>query len=266
MLTRKRAREKPDKCFQFDPVMYAVTTFLSWVECGCVAQLNKRFSQRFWKYLLGCKHRAHQWICFSVKSYVWMSKYRDDLRYQHIVLYSKHRLFCSLQVPRIAYLRVCDGSQTIRLPKSIEGLCWSGGSLPDLHHVGNLTYKPYSLIFLCSIPKRIQTLEIILANLSLRYLPHLPNLQVLRLTNLVDLQDIEYLSAKCPQLHTVILNSIGEGLAKLQVHTLVVNIPNCTDLHRLADIQVQELDVSRCSKLTNFLPVNHIPRVIKYSQ
>jgi hypothetical protein len=276
MLTRKRQRYTEiqyrfnlltsQQSNQFHPILEAVTKFLKFKDCSNVAKLNTRYHLTTWIYILKSKNREiREPIDVNCKSILWLEKYNTSLKNQHLRL-------LSIQHDDYNYHKYRHNEDLVSFENEQVAIF-----LAKQQQIYGFTFGPprhISVHFQIEILKNYKDLkELTWFSEYINDLPYFPNLESLTLESLClryssSLFSFEWLSRQCPRLKTLIISDhtikdmtgIGTTIKKMTIDS-----KNLTSLESLRNVNLEELDVSKCMYISDFSVVAHIPIVKKFT-
>lgn len=263
MVTRKCVRDavqrKKIDCYicEFHPIMQAVAQFLSMKDCAHVANLNRDFSVKTWIVVLRCSDRVNEYIRVNKRSWAWIEKYSQELRYQKLRIADHFGKFAHYRISRVDTLLVEYCQCKLRLPQVRElRLSNYTGEVPDWNGLERLICV-HSFVNVSTFPSTLQCLYLDCWSCDISKFPKLPVLKCLTIANCEDLQGIACLGGKCQSIETLVIKddrtgrSDVEGLQGLNIYRLVLDIKFLTDLRALKEVRVQRLVLKNCAWLTN---------------
>jgi hypothetical protein len=276
MLTRKRQRDNKiqnrfnastlTQSNQFHPILESITIFLGFKDVSNVARLSTEYHLKTWIYILKSNNRSiSELINVNFKSVVWLEKYSNSLKNQHLSLWSiQHHSHNYHKYRHTQDLTNFENAKVIDfLTQRQEIHSFKFG--PPLHVSENVQVE-----ILENVAHHLK--ELMWLTMYMHHLPFFPKLESLHLTLLLtpkpQLKNMfELIAKQCPVLKNLILDNdyitdmtgISNTIQKLTIHS-----QSLRSLESLRCVNLKELDVSECMFITDFSPVSHIPIVKKF--
>jgi hypothetical protein len=259
-----------------------VSKFLNNGDCASVSYLNQEYSKKTWIVILNCATRVNEYIKVNEKSWSWIVKYKQHLKFQKLKISHHHKKFFQLHISAIDTLliRYCD--IPIRIPQKIQKLQIEDccGNLTSSRASNDVSLNGLtSFVFLrCwefqefdqqTLPSSLIYLYLQCVDFNVTKLPTLPNLTTLTLHNCDDFYKMDELHIKCPNIQNLIISQINigyenlNGLQGLQINRLVIDCPNLISLDALQFVKVDHLLLKNCQYVSRFeiTKLVHIPDI-----
>jgi hypothetical protein len=248
--------------YEFNPICESVARFLNNKDCASVDKLNIEYHTKTWMIVLNCIARVNQWISVEDKSWLWIYKYRQHLRYQKLTLSNNLRFFTlsnslrffALEIPKLDSLHIlCSKNEFIQIPKQIRELIICGHDgvvLPILDGITSFSWlsRPGNNLNLQSLPLSLIQLNVRSSRFNVVNLPILPNMTILTLNN-CDMLQMDQLRTKCPNIQTLNLKDTCSDFGTidlivikgLQINTLSLDCSSLMNIHSLQFVKVNHL-------------------------